>query len=409
MGFRLAELFVEIGARTGGVYGAIAKVQVGLMNLGPIGVKASDAITKAVLAFGELGMLGQIALSAVAAGVAAAAVGLVHCAFQAAHLGEAVAKVEQAFGTATPKVLAMADDLANRFGVVRKEILDVAASFGLMLQGAGVTRELSAGMSVALSRIAVDAASFFDVEMSEAIMRLQSGLSGEMEAVRRWGINLSETNVLRQAKTMGFQAKDSQDLDQSTKTLVRYKLIMDGLKAAAGDAERSQFRLIGQWKIFTGYVSELAITFGERLLPVLTGAMWVLNWFLGVWVKIEQAINKAGKALIGWAAGLFGWDVFGEKEKQANQEAIDKRIAQTEADQKKDAELAKKNELAAKKEKEPKGWQGGIEEWAKHLQEAAWGKDKDKIAKDQLKEQQATNKLLEEIKKRTAPAGAVVT
>ena len=397
--FRLAELFVEISARTGTLDAALTGLHSRLLGMGPLGSRLSGAIHSATNAFLGLGSLGAVALGAIAAGVTAVTFGLAHCAFEVAHLQEAIAKVEQTFGSATPKLLSMADELARRFGVIRKEILDVAASFGLMLQGAGVERELSAGMSVALSRIAVDAASFFDVQMSEAIMRLQSGLSGEMEAVRRWGINLTESNIKNKAGAMGFQ--DVNNLDQGTKTLIRYKLIMEGLTAAQGDAERSQFRLIGQWKVFTGLLSEQANVWGERFIPVITGGLSVLNSFLGIWVRLEQAINGAGRALIRWSAGLLGNDdIFGEKEAAERQRGIDARIARTEADRKKDEEAAQANEAAGKagKKHEPKGWSGGLEQWLGRVQEAAWGPAKQaKTQEAQLKEQQAQTKLLQSI------------
>lgn len=399
MAFRLAELFVEIGARTGGINGALAGLHSNLLGMGPLGTRLSGAIHGATQAFQGLGVMGPLALSAAAAGIGALVLGLTHCALEAAHLQEAVAKTEQAFGSATPKVLAMADELARKFGVVRKEILDTAASFGLMLQGAGITRELSADLSVALSRIAVDAASYFDVSMQEAIQRLQSGLSGEMEAVRRWGVNLSETNIVRQARVMGYDARDSQDLDQNTKTLIRYKLIMEGLSAAQGDAERSQGRLVGQWKLFTGQVTELAMAYGERLIPILTAGLHVLNFFLGAWVGIEQAINRAGKALLNWTGGLLGWDISGSKQTEADRQAIDARIAGVEADRKADDARVKAQETeAAAKKKEARGWSGDLVGWASRIQDAAWSIGKDKVARDQLKEAEASRKLLEDIR-----------
>jgi len=363
--------------------------------MGSIGTAVSAGLHKLTQgAFALEGAIGAVGIAAGFALAGAVAIGLAHCAMEAAHLQEAVAKVEQAFGTATPRVLAMADGLAKKFGVVNKEILDVAASFGLMLQGSGVTRELSADMSVALSKIAVDAASFFDVSMTEAITRLQSGLSGEMEAVRRWGINLSESNIKRQGQVAGF---GSGDMSQEAKTLIRYKLILEGLSAAAGDAERSQFRLVGQWKLFTGEIYTFATNLGAVVVPIFTGILWVVNTVLGQVNYAMSMIGAAFKAGLSYVAGLFGFtDIFGEADVQKQREAIDARIAATEADRAKDAEAAKLSEATEKAK--PKGWQGGLEEWAKHLQEGAFGKGKDTTAADQLKTQQAMAQLLAEIK-----------
>jgi hypothetical protein len=406
MAFRLAELFVEIGARTGGVNAVLSGLHARLLGMGPVGQAASGAVHSLTMGFNSLhGAIGSVGIMAGVALAGAVAVGLAHCASEAAHLQEAVAKTEQAFGSASPKIFAMADELQHKFGALKKEILDVAASFGLMLQGAGVTRELSAGMSVELSKIAVDAASFFDVSMQEAITRLQSGLSGEMEAVRRWGINLTESNIKQQAQGMGFSTKGN-DLDQSTKTLIRYKLILEGLAAASGDAERSQYRFVGQLKLFQGQLYELAVNVGTVVVPVFTGLLIVINQIVGAFNWMMKTVLDSLMAAANTVAGWFGYDLTGQKETDADRAAIDARIAKTEEDQQADTAAAKLAEAAGKKE--PKGWSGGLEDYAKHLQEGAWGGGKDQTAKDQLKEQQAQTKLLDAIKAQLAKPGPAV-
>lgn len=398
--FRLAELFVEIGARTGGLNTVLSGVHARLLGMGSIGTALSRGLHKATMGFFALeGAIGKVGIALGVALAGAGVVALGHLAMEAAHLQEAVAKVEQAFGSATPKILGMADELARKFGVVNKEILDTAASFGLMLQGSGITRELSADMSVALSKIAVDAASFFDITMTEAIQRMQSGLSGEMEAVRRWGVNLTETNIKRQAMAAGWSGKG--ELDQSVKTVIRYKLLMEGLKAAEGDAERSQGRLIGQWKLFTGELYQLATTVGAVAIPIFTGLLHVVNAILGGINSLIGGLVSLGKTVIGTIGGWLGVDVFGAKEEAQRRQEIDARIARTEADRLKDDEAAQANEKKLKEDKdaakEKKGFQGGLEEFAKHLQEGAWDKKKVDVASQQLDEQKVTNELLKKL------------
>ena len=309
--------------------------------------------------------------------------GLGHAAIEAAHLDEAIAKTEQAFGSSSGKILAMADQLVERFGAIKTEVLDVAASFGLMLQGAGIGTGRSAEMSIDLTKRIADMASIWDIPMQEAIQRMQSGLSGEMEAVRKWGADLSETNVKAKATTMGFKPGAGGEFSQRDKMLVREQILMEATAYAAGDADRSWWRLTGQMKLFGGRLTELATTLGARLVPVLDAILIVVNAGLWVWIKLEQAINAAGKALISfWAKSTFGWDVFGDEGAAERQKQIDKQKEAMKANLDKDAAAA-----AAMKKDHVKGWQGGIVEYAGKIQDAAWAnKGKDATFEEQKKQ-----------------------
>src|SRR6202044_3844112 len=137
---------------TGPLQGALAGVHARLLGMGTVGQGLSGmlgGLTSKIMglhaAIGTVGIMAGVALAG------AVAMGLAHCALEAGHLHEAVAKVEQTFGSASPRILAMADEMATKLGVVKTQLLDIAASFGLMLQGGGMGRELSAEMSGALA------------------------------------------------------------------------------------------------------------------------------------------------------------------------------------------------------------------------------------------------------------------
>jgi hypothetical protein len=403
MAWRLADLFIQISAPTQGVATALWGLHARLKGLGAVGGVVSNALNNVALTGIKLqGMLGTGGLITVI-GLATAAVGalvfgLGHAAFEAAHLQEAIAKAEQAFGSATPKMLAMADELQYRFGALKKEVLDVAASFGLMLQGAHIGREVSADMSIMLTKMAVDAASYFDVSMTEAIQRMQSGLSGEMEAVRRWGVNLTETNVKRQAMAQGFQPGPGGEFDQNVKTIIRFKLLMEALAPAAGDAERSQYRLIGSWKTLTGEFNRFAVNIGSIVAPVL--AMIFQGLIFGLRIVnngLEMLIERA-KEFVRWAS--FGLISFDDKDAAKRRAEIDEKRKKIQEDQAKDEEDAAK----AQAMKDRKGFQGGLEEWAKKIQQGAFGAGKAlRTAEQQLKQQQKTNEILEQLKNKFGP------
>ena len=294
----------------------------------------------------------------------------------AGHLNEAVNKSEQVFGSANPKIIALADELAKKFGIVKTTVLDTAASFGLMLEGAGIDRAKATEMSATLVRLAADAKSFFDIPLEEALVRMHSGLAGEAEAVRRWGVNLTEANVKQKAMALGlFHGRG--EMDQATKTAVRYQLILEGLKPAQGDLERTGGGLVQQWEKMTGQLTNLATTVGSVVLPVFTlmlrglnAALELVSEQVGAWAEWTLWLGKASSAL-----KLFGLDA-GDDQKAEKQAEIDARIKATEDQFKADQ--------AAGNQKPQKVWQGGLEEYAKKIAEAAAGGGKDNFPKHQL-------------------------
>lgn len=377
MAWKLADLFVQISGDARPLGSTLGSIQQRLMGLvgfgGQIGGSLIGEIAGPLLGLSATAATG-VGLVAVAAAAATAALG--KTAMMAGHLTEAINKSEQVFGSSNGKLIALADELARKFGIVKTTVLDTAASFGLMLEGAGFDRIKAAEASATLVKLAADAKSFFDVPLEEAITRIQSGLSGEMEAVRRWGINLTELNVKQKAMAMGlFNGRG--EMDQATKTAVRYQLILEGLKPAQGDLERTGGGLVQQWEKFTGQLTNLATTIGSVLLPVFTLMLRGLNSMLdlvgsqiGAWAEWTLWLAKASGIL-----NLLGLDP-GDEEKAAKQAEIDARIKATEDQFKADA--------AAGQQKPRKVWQGGLEEYAKKIANAAAGGNKDTVPKQQL-------------------------
>ena len=164
--FRLASLFVEIGAHTGGLTGVLANVHNRLLGMGTVGQKLSGVLHGVSMGFAGLATsLGPISLAIVAIG---AAVGTIFkVAMAAGHLNEAISKAQQTFGSFSTKVLAAADEMAAKFGIVKTTFIDAASSFGLMLEGAGINRTNATEMSVVLTKLAADAKAFFDVPFDE--------------------------------------------------------------------------------------------------------------------------------------------------------------------------------------------------------------------------------------------------
>lgn len=184
----------------------------------------------------------------------------------ASDLKETVSKTEQVFGKATKTVKNFGKESASAFGMSRKAALDFSSSFGLILQGAGETEAKSADMSVALAKLSADLASFYNVDVEDAAQKLKSGLVGEAEPLRAFGIMLSENAVKSKAMAMGFKEVAGQ-LTEAQKVQARYQIILDQTAKSQGDFARTSDGLANQTRITKALFADLAADLGETLLP----------------------------------------------------------------------------------------------------------------------------------------------
>jgi hypothetical protein len=251
---KLAEAYVDIGANLKPMQQGLGRARSMLTSFASSGVSVG------------LGALG------IGGGIAGLGAGLLAAAKSASALGESLSKVQVTFGPSSKAVIAQADEMAKKFGVVRKESLDAAAGFGLMGQAAGMSKDASAQLGNEMVKLGVDMASFHNLSNEEAFEKLRSGLAGEAEPLRPLGILLSEDAVKAEALAMGL-VKVKRELTDQEKVLARLSLIRKQAGPAIGDKERTQDSAENQMKKFAGDVENAATELGAKLIPALTSSM----------------------------------------------------------------------------------------------------------------------------------------
>lgn len=243
-------------------------------NLGPLHTGLSQART-AIQSFAR-GSGGRIpitiALGATGASLGGFVAGLGDAALKAAKLQEALSKVKITFGGEASGVLANVDELAEKFGVSRREAADAAAEFGLLAKAAGLSAYEQARFSKEFNQIATDLASFHVTTRPEAIQKLMSGLEGMARPLRQFGIFIDDAKVKAEAAALGMR-KHNEELTDEQKILVRSILIRKQAGIALGDAERSLARPFEQIKKFWGDLENAQAEFGKNLQGALIQAI----------------------------------------------------------------------------------------------------------------------------------------
>lgn len=182
---------------------------------------------------------------------------------------EASAKFEQVFGTLAGGVR---DDLQEMADSNRRFIGDLTG-FASTLQNTfvplGFAREEAAGLSKTITQLAIDLAAFNNSSDAEAVEKLTSAIVGNHEAVRSYGIVITETVLKQELARMGALELTGAQLEVA-KAQARLNVIMRSTADAQGAAVREAGSYSNTLKAWDASIQSLKVSFGEGLLPAMT-------------------------------------------------------------------------------------------------------------------------------------------
>jgi hypothetical protein len=210
-------------------------------------------------------------------GIAATIKGLQSTVMAASNLSESIAKSNTVFGKNAQVIQDWSKTTATALGVSRQAALEAAGTYGNLFRAFGISEQESAKMSTSLVTLAADLASFNNVAIEDALLALRSGLSGETEPLKRFGIALNEARLKEQALADGLIKTTKGTLPQAIKTQAAYALIMKDSALAQGDVARTAGGLANQMKFLKAGLDDAKAGFGEALLPIVLNVVTALN------------------------------------------------------------------------------------------------------------------------------------
>lgn len=283
--FKLAELFVEVGALTGPLDKTLAGVR---------GKIAALASTRVNVPMGGMlaGLLGGAGITA----------GIMHAVKAASDLNETMNMVNVAFGTSAKVITGAADEMSRKFGISKKQFLEGASAVGSMGKAMGMGSGMAAQFGTSVEKLAADFSSLKNVSLEDASRIFMSGLSGETEPLKRYGIMLTEVNVKQEAVRMGL-VKAGQELTEQQKLQARYSLLLKGTADAQGDLDRTSAEYANQSRNLQGNLENLFATVGTALLPAANALVGGLSELVGAFLGAatgSDTLTQAGLTLAAW-------------------------------------------------------------------------------------------------------------
>lgn len=215
----------------------------------------------------------------------------------ASNLQEQMAKTGVVFGQAADEVEAWSKTTAEGIGLAQDQALAAASTFGAMFDQAGRSASDAAGLSKAVVQLAADLASFNNTNVDESLAALRSGLSGEIEPLRRFQVFLTEAAVAQQAMADTGKTNAAQ-LTQGEKIMARWALILQQTSKQQGDFARTSGGLANQQRILTAQVRDLQASLGGLLLPAMTRLVDNMNSATQIALELGDALAAIGRVKI---------------------------------------------------------------------------------------------------------------
>jgi len=239
-------------------------------------------------------------------GVATLARGLQSAVMAASNLSESIAKSNTVFGKNAKQIQDWSATTAKSLGVSQQAALEAAGTYGNLFRAFGINEQESAKMSQSLVTLAADLASFNNVPIEDALLALRSGLSGETEPLKRFGIALNDVRLKEQALEMKLIKTTKGTLPQAIKTQAAYALILKDSALAQGDVARTADGLANQLKFLKAGLEDAKAGFGQVLLPA---ALSLVNAFNEQLLPAIQRVVTAFQFSAGFGLETLGTEI----------------------------------------------------------------------------------------------------
>lgn len=182
-----------------------------------------------------------------------------------------------------------AEKVSDVMGIDPAQWLRNQGVFNTLLTGFGDTAERAQLMSQNLTQLGYDISSFFNISIEDAMQKLQSGISGELEPLRRLGYDLSQARLEQTALNLGIKESVA-NMTQAEKAELRYYAIMTQVTTTQGDMARTLEAPANQLRILQAQLTQAARAIGNIFIPAL-------NAILPYAIAVVQVIREIANAL----------------------------------------------------------------------------------------------------------------
>lgn len=221
---------------------------------------------------------------------------------EAVELGSNVTEVQNvvdtAFGSMSDKIEQFAESSIQQYGMSKLAAKQTASTYMAMARGMGIAENAASDMSIALTGLSGDVASFYNISQEEADTKLKSVFTGETETLKSLGVVMTQTNLDAYALANGF-GKTTDKMTQAELVALRYQYVTDQLGMAQGDFAKTSGSWANQTRILSENWKEFLSIMGQGLIQALTPAVQLLNQLMSYLISAANTFSALMSKLFG--------------------------------------------------------------------------------------------------------------
>lgn len=206
--------------------------------------------------------------------------------------------VDVSFPAMSKQVDAFAQNAAASFGLSETMAKRFTGTFGAMAKAFGFSEKQAYEMSTALTGLAGDVASFYNITQDEAYTKLKSVFTGETESLKDLGVVMTQTALDQYALANGF-GKTTAKMTEAEKVALRYKFVQEQLTSASGDFIRTSDSWANQVRILQLQFDSFKASIGQGLINVLTPAIKTINLLMQKLVALGNMFKSFTEMIMG--------------------------------------------------------------------------------------------------------------
>ena len=204
--------------------------------------------------------------------------------------------IQGVFGEASQDIEDFSKSAIKNFGLTQLQATKMIGVFGGMLEASNIVGDAQSVMSKNLTALSGDLASFYNMPIDDVFTKLKSGLAGETEPLRAFGVNMTVANLEAYALSKGIDAS-WQSMNQATQQTLRYNYILEHLATAQGDFARTSNTWANQVRLLSSNFQQLLSILGGGAIQVLYPIVKILNQIVSLAIQASSRM-----------ANMFGFD-----------------------------------------------------------------------------------------------------
>lgn len=209
---------------------------------------------------------------------------------EASNLTEVQNVVDTAFKDMSDQVETFAKNATESFGLSELSAKKYAGQLKSISNAMGIANEEGTEMSLTLTGLSGDLASFYNTSSDEAFTALKGVYTGETEALKKYGIAMTTANLETYALSQGI-TKSYNAMSQAEKITLRYNYILSVTTDQQGDFAKTADSYSNQLRILKQNWTQLLSVLGDGLVQILTPLLQRLNSIVTSLTSMAQAIS----------------------------------------------------------------------------------------------------------------------